>query len=209
MTIADALLSFALVAGMLTLIPGLDTTLVLRTTLLMGRARGFAAGVGIAAGLLAWGIAAAVGAAALLAASHTAFLVVKYCGVAYMAYMGLSLILRTFRTHTAAENHSPSPSESTLRAFLQGLGTNLLNPKIGVFYMAMIPQFLPEGVPHLAMGAALAAIHVAFTQIWFALLVLIAGSARKVLTTPRAAKIIDRIAGVLMMGFAGKLATTA
>lgn len=209
MTIAHALFSFALVAGVLTLIPGLDTTLVLRTTLLMGRVRGFAAGFGIAAGLLAWGIAAAVGAAALLAASHTAFLVVKYCGVAYMAYMGLSFILRTFRTPSQAEDHSPTPRGSTLRVFLQGLGTNLLNPKIGVFYMAMLPQFLPEGVPHLAMGAALAAVHVALTLAWFALLVLIAGSARKVLTTPRAAKIIDRIAGVFMLGFAGKLATTA
>lgn len=211
MTILQALIGFTVLAATLTLIPGLDTTLVIRNTVVSGRKQGFAATAGIAAGLLLWGIAAAVGAAALLAASHTAFLIVKYCGVVYLAYIGSKLIIQTFRTATPAYPYADPElsSRSLLATFGQGLWTNLLNPKVGVFYMAMLPQFMPLGVSHLAMGIALAAIHVALNLVWLSLLILVAGKARILLATPRALRIIDRVAGTLMLGFAGKLATTS
>jgi len=207
MSIPEALLSFAAVALVLTLIPGLDTTLVLRSALTQGRGRAAMTALGIACGALCWGAAAAVGAAALLAASEIAYRVVTLAGAAYMAFLGISMIVRSVRPgpaeHAAAQEASLS---SPWRAFAVGAGTNLLNPKIGVFYIATIPQFIPQGSAPLAMGLLLAAVHAALSLAWFALLITAASMARRRLANPRVVRMVDRVAGVVLVGFAAKLA---
>lgn len=203
-TITSALLGFAAVAAVLTVIPGLDTTLVLRSALTQSRRHAIVTALGISAGALAWGAAAAVGAAALLAASEVAYRVLTIVGAAYMAYLGVMLIIRSFR-HPAAALDRPAPAVSLWRAFLTGAWTNLLNPKIGAFYVATIPQFIPEGAAHLGMGLLLASVHDVIGLLWFAGIIFGAQAARRWLASVRALKIIDRIAGVVLIGFGARL----
>ncbi|WP_286264487.1 LysE family translocator [Brooklawnia propionicigenes] len=203
-----AVTGFALVAAVLTIIPGLDTTLVLRTAIARGRDQAAVTAAGVCAGLLVWGVAAAVGAAALLAASELAYRMISYAGIAYMVYLGSAMIVRSFRSHeeqTQDAAHAPR-RESLWQAFVTGAGTNILNPKIGVFYIATMPQFIPAGNSPLGMGLLLAGVHVLLTLAWFTLIITGAYAAKRWLSRPRATRIIDRVAGVVIIGFAGRLA---
>lgn len=226
-TILDALLAFTVVAGLLTLVPGLDTALVLRSSLTRSRAYAWATATGVATGAVVWGIAAAVGVSALLAASELAYRVLTITGAAYMLWLGASMIWSSFRgtgrdpvdaavTGAASPGEpggwgagSPPPVDPPWRGWLTGAGTNLLNPKVGVFYIATIPQFLPDGVSPLVMGAALAGVHAALTMTWFAVLIIGGGYARRWLSSPRSLAAIDRVTGLVLMGFGGTLLADA
>ena len=218
----QALLGFAAVAAVLTVIPGLDTTLVLRSALVRGRRQAAATAFGIASGALVWGAAAALGAAALLAASRVAYQIVAIGGAAYMAVLGVRMIVQSFRGAPAADPVATDPvaagtlaagtvaasggTHSVRRAYLTGAWTNLLNPKIGVFYIATIPQFIPAGASTLGMGLLLAGVHAAMSLVWLAVIVLGATYARRWLARARSLRIIDRVAGTVLVGFGAKLA---
>ncbi|TFC25413.1 LysE family translocator [Cryobacterium sp. TMT1-3] len=206
MTISQAILGFAAVAAILTVIPGLDTTLVLRSALVRGRRQAVATAFGIATGALIWGAAAALGAAALLAASHLAYQVVTIGGALYMGYLGVSMIVKSFRRTGNGHADALTESASLWRSFLTGTWTNLLNPKIGVFYIATIPQFIPEGASPLAMGLLLSAVHALMSLVWFAIIIIGANAARRWLAHARALRIIDRFAGTVLIGFGATLA---
>ncbi|MEV7631882.1 LysE family translocator [Microbacterium sp. NPDC089318] len=209
MTIAQALLSFAVVAGLLTLVPGIDTSLVLRGALTRGRGFAFATSFGIFVGALVWGVAAAVGASALLAASELAYTLLTIVGAAYMVWLGASLIFKSFKG--VSEGVSPSSAEtpsggSLWRAWATGFGSNLLNPKVGVFYLATIPQFIPSGVSPVGMGLLLAAVHGILSLAWFTVIILATGLVARWLRQPRAVRLIDRVTGTVLIGFGVKLA---
>ena len=203
-TITSALLGFAAVAAVLTVIPGLDTTLVLRSALTQSRRHAVVTALGVSTGALAWGAAAAVGAAALLAASEVAYRAVTIVGAAYMAYLGVMLIVRSFR-HDPVVVDGPAVAVPLWRSFCSGAWTNLLNPKIGAFYVATIPQFIPDGASHLGMGLLLAGVHDVIGLLWFAGVIWGAQAARRWLANARALKVIDRIAGVVLVGFGARL----
>lgn len=207
MTVTDSLLSFALVAGLLTIVPGLDTALVLRSAISQGRGHAYAVALGINTGAIVWGVAAAVGASALLAASTHAFTALKIVGAAYMLWLGLSLLWATFRkTKPAAYEVNLPPGSSLMRSWIKGAATNLLNPKVGVFYMAVIPQFIPDGASPLWMGVALAGVHNLLGLVWFTLIIFGTGLARRWLRAPRVARATDRVTGVTLVGFGVALA---
>jgi threonine/homoserine/homoserine lactone efflux protein len=208
MSVADALLQFALVAALLTIIPGLDTVLVLRTAISNGRAPAFATAAGICTGTIVWGVAAAFGASALLAASEAAFTMLKVAGACYMAWLGVSMFIRTFRSGPALPPASPHGGPGARSAWLTGVTTSLLNPKVGVFYMAMIPQFLPQDVPPLLMGVLLPLVHNVEGMLWFAGIIVATQYARRWLQSPTAGKATDRIAGVVLVAFAAKIAAS-
>jgi threonine/homoserine/homoserine lactone efflux protein len=214
--------SFAVVAGLVTIIPGLDTALVVRTTVTQGRRRGFAAALGINTGVLVWGAAAAVGVSALLAASQLAYDVVRAAGAAYLVWLGTAMLWRTWtrrgttrggtaRRDAASRDQpaTPRPPESVVRTWLRGATANLLNPKIGAFYLAMLPQFIPAHASHLLMGLALAGIHDAEGLIWFTGLISAVHLARRFLDSNRVHKIMDRITGTVLIGFGIKLALSS
>jgi threonine/homoserine/homoserine lactone efflux protein len=213
--------SFAVVAGLVTIIPGLDTALVVRTTVTQGRRRGFAAAFGINTGVLVWGAAAAVGVSALLAASQIAYDVVRAAGAAYLVWLGTTMLWRTWtrrgttRRGTARDDAADAqpatlrPQQSVVRTWLRGATANLLNPKIGAFYLAMLPQFIPAHASHLLMGLALAGIHDAEGIIWFTALISAVHLARGLLDSSRVHKIMDRITGTVLIGFGLKLALSS
>ncbi|WP_116948470.1 LysE family translocator [Jiangella endophytica] len=208
MTIGQALLSFSVVAALLTVIPGLDTALVLRAAVSRGRAHAVAAALGIGAGCLAWGVAAAVGASALLVASETAYRVLTLAGAVYLAGLGAHLLWSSFRRRDDDESPAAESSGrgSLWGSWLTGLGTNILNPKIGVFYVATIPQFIPDGTSPLLMGILLAVVHNAIGMIWFAFVIGGAGFMVRALGRSRFARVADRVTGVVLVGFGLRLA---
>ena len=206
MTFTQALLGFAAVAAVLTVIPGLDTTLVLRSALVRGNGYAVATALGIGTGALIWGAAAAVGAAALLAASEVAYRVVTLGGAVYLVYLGVMLIVKSVRTHGLVVEGTAGEAISKWRGVLTGVWTNLLNPKIGAFYLATIPQFVPAGVSPLGMGLLLAGVHDLLAVAWFALIIAGASYARRWLANARALRVVDRVAGVTLVGFGVKLA---
>jgi threonine/homoserine/homoserine lactone efflux protein len=199
--------TFAVVALALTLTPGLDTALVLRSALTRSRRDAAATAAGIVAGLFVWGAAAAVGVSALLTASQLAYDVLRYAGAAYLVWFGLRLLARAVRGTLAAEPDGAAGS-SPWRAARQGLATNLLNPKVGVFYVALLPQFLPSGSDPLAVGLLLAGVHGLISVVWFALLIVLASALAARLRRPLAVRGIDGITGTTLIGFGVKLAVT-
>ncbi len=205
MTVGQALLGFAVVAGLLTIIPGIDTALVLRSA--VGRSRGYAVAtaLGIQTGVVVWGMAAAVGATAVLAASATAYRVLSLVGAVYLVWMGCSMLARSFRRGVATEAEVPGPRGGALRGWGTGVMTNLLNPKVGVFYLAMIPQFLPAGVPPLIMGVALALVHCLLGLIWFLGLIGLGSALGSRLRTPRFTRWLDRVTGGVLLAFGTRL----
>jgi threonine/homoserine/homoserine lactone efflux protein len=184
-----------------TLTPGLDTALVLRATIAGGRRVGAATGAGVSTGTICWGLLAAAGATAVLAASRLAFDVLRLAGACYLLWMGVRMLVSTLPDRAAPARPLPAGAPSALAGWRQGLVCNLLNPKVGVFYMAMLPQFLPDGVPALPMGIALAGVHAVESSTWFALLILGAHRARSWLQRPSVRGIVDRLTGLTLIGF--------
>jgi threonine/homoserine/homoserine lactone efflux protein len=200
-----AVLGFAVVATALTLTPGLDTALVLRAALSHSRREAAATAAGIIVGLFVWGAAAATGISALLTASQVAYDVLRYAGAAYLVWFGARLLVRAFRSRRV-DAEGDLPARSVWRAARQGLATNLLNPKVGVFYVALLPQFLPAGGDPLAVGVLLAGVHGAISVVWFTVLISLASVLGRWLRRPATARGIDGVTGVTLVGFGLRLA---
>lgn len=203
-----ALLSFAAVAGLLTLVPGLDTALVLRAAVGRGRRQAFATALGIGSGTLVWGAAAAAGVSALLTASELAYTLLRGAGALYLCWMGITMVRAAFRPRPAVTAPSGEAPGTVFASWAKGLGTNLLNPKVGVFYVAMLPQFLAPGVPHLVMGCALALVHNVEGMAWFTVIICAAGAAKAWLDRDSVRRVMDVITGTVVVGFGLKLATS-
>ncbi|MGW0884650.1 LysE family translocator [Streptomyces sp. NPDC002671] len=213
MTVSSAIASFAVVAGMLTIMPGLDTALVLRSAITLGRRRAFATALGILCGVLVWGVAAALGAAAVLTASHLLYDALRVAGAGYLAWLGIGMLRRTLKERgrpvsgDTANGAGATTAEATwARSWACGLGTSLLNPKNGVFYMAMLPQFIPSGAPHLLMGVVLATVHDLEGLVWFSALIFGTQLVRRWLNRGSVQRVIDAITGTVLVGFGIKLA---
>jgi threonine/homoserine/homoserine lactone efflux protein len=199
---AAALFAFTLVALVAVLTPGLDTMTVLRNVVTSGRRGGLAAGLGVSAGCLVWGVASIAGLTALLTASRIAYAVVHLAGAAYLLWLGGSALWRSIRHPDAAEVAPVSlGSGSAFAAFRRGLVTNLLNPKVGVFYLSLLPQFLPTAPGASAgWGVLLVAIHIVLGQLWLTLVVIFAAKARKLLAKVRVRRWLDRITATILIG---------
>lgn len=206
MSVQAAVLGFGLVALLLTLTPGLDTALVLRAAITRGRRDAVATALGVVAGVLAWGAAAAVGVSALLTASTVAYDVLRLVGAGYLVWLGGRILWRLVRHPAeAVAGWSPAPG-GAWRSARTGLLTNLLNPKVGAFYLSVLPQFLPPGTSALGMGVLLALVHAALSLAWFAVLVLGAAAARRWLQRPGVHRTVEGVTGVTLLGLGLRLA---
>ena len=205
MTIAQALIAFCIAAGLLTMAPGLDTALVLRTAAAEGPRGAALAALGIVAGCLTWGAAVALGLGALLSASQLAFDILKWAGALYLLWLGVNLLFKP-RSRLGVELDEPASSASGRSWLGRGYLTNLLNPKVGVFYVSFLPQFLPA---HVAAGPfifLLAALHAVMGLAWFALLIAATRPIARALKRPAVIRRLDRLTGVVFLSFGVKLA---
>jgi threonine/homoserine/homoserine lactone efflux protein len=201
----EAILGFTAAAALLTVLPGLDTALVLRTAAVEGPRRAALAGLGITLGCLTWGAAVAVGLGALLAASQLAFTILKWAGAAYLLWLGLGLLIRP-RQAFDLDGAAPAPSGGEFAWMRRGLLTNLLNPKIGVFYVSFLPHFVAQGVPAGPFLVLLAAIHGLVGLAWFAMLILATRPLARALKRPAVIGWLDRVTGGVFIAFAARLA---
>lgn len=207
-----AVLAFAGVAAIINVTPGLDTMLVLRTSVAGGRATGLVSGLGINVGCLAWGLAAAAGVTGLLAASHVAYDAVRIAGAAYLTWLGCCALWRSRRRRgqepqadeTAVEDPA-GPAPVRLAAFRSGLTTNLLNPKAGIFYMSLLPQFIPRGEPVFGTSMLLTLIDVTELLIWFCVLSAAASALTARINRKSFRRRMEQISGVVFIGFAVNL----
>jgi threonine/homoserine/homoserine lactone efflux protein len=201
------LLAFVAAAGLLTITPGVDTAMVLRTSMAQGPRAGFAAALGICAGLSAWGVAAAFGITAILAASEAAFTAMKWIGAAYLFYLGIKLLARPRATlQTESPDGYSTNKPGMLDPLRRGFLTNMLNPKVGIFYLTFLPQFIPHGVGVAAFSLLLAGIHVLLAFGWLSLLVAATVPLGEFLAKPRIVKSLDRLTGCVFLFFGLKLA---
>ncbi|KAF6676723.1 LysE family translocator [Pantoea agglomerans] len=198
------LFSFLFAITILTLTPGFDTALVLRSAVAQGAKRASVTALGITLGCLVWGVAVGFGLGALLLASEMAYNLLKWLGAAWLLYLGLKLLLKP--RQTAIDTQQPSLQQGYLACFSRGLLGNLLNPKVGIFYVSFLPQFIPAGASVALWCSLMALAHMLLGLIWNAVLIggshYFAGHLRK----PRVLKVMDRLTGCVFIGFAAKLA---
>jgi threonine/homoserine/homoserine lactone efflux protein len=213
MDIATALLSFSIAAGLMTLTPGIDTALVLRTAAVENARNALFAALGVVIGVLAWGLLAALGLGAVLAVSEIAYRTLQLAGAAYLIWLGARMLYaagRGSRTDWAdtdtADETARRPAKDGPRWFVRGLTTNLLNPKVGVFYVSFLPQFMPAEVNVVAFSALLAGIHAALSLAWFVLLTLATRPFARALARPATTRALDGITGSVLVGFGLRLA---
>ena len=199
-----ALIAFVVAAALLTITPGLDTTLVLRTAGVEGPRKAALAGFGIALGCLAWGVVVALGLGVLLQASELAYTALRWAGAAYLVWLGISLI--GSRRDGIGEVEGAAPGAAGGAWFWRGLLTNLLNPKVGIFYVSFLPQFIPAGADVPGTTILLAAIHAGLGLLWFAALILATRPIAAALRRPGAVRLLDRLTGGLFLLFGARLA---
>jgi threonine/homoserine/homoserine lactone efflux protein len=206
MALTHAVLSFAVLGALLTVTPGLDTALVLRSAITMGRGPAFATALGINAGALIWGAAAAVGVSALLTASASGYLILRVLGAAYMLHLGVRMIIgAVWRRGDATAEEAVRKESNVLNTFGRGLLTNLLNPKVGAFYVAVLPQFIPAGTAPLGVGLLLALVHDVEGLAWFAVIITCAQAFRGFLARRKVQRAVDGGTGAALVGFGVKL----
>ena len=180
--------AFLAVSALVIATPGQDTAVTIRNTLVGGRRRGVSTAAGVASGQLLWTAAAGAGVTALLRASEPLFLAVRLAGAAYLVYLGIQTLRRK-----GAETRTRGDAR---HAFRQGLLSNLGNPKMAVFFMSLLPQFVPGGRAEfaglLALGLLFCAVAVA--------------RAGDVLRRPRVRCVLDRLTGAVLVAFGLHLA---
>ncbi|MFI0738549.1 LysE family translocator [Streptomyces sp. NPDC021100] len=192
------------VLALLTVVPGPDMAVVTKRAVAAGRAEGLRTAAGITVGLLAWGVFTVVGLAAVLAASAGAYLAVKLLGAGYLAFLGLQA-LRQSRRGAPAPTAEAAP-RNPRGAFVSGLVSNLLNPKIAVFYTGVLPTLAPDGLSATAGMSLLVLLHAVLTLSWLGTYVYVVSRARSVFERPRVRRALDRVTGVVLLGFGLRIA---
>jgi len=197
---------FLATAIVLVITPGQDTFFILGRSLSGGRAAGIAAALGITAGSVIHTCAAALGLSALLATSPYAFMAVKFAGAAYLIYVGVRALLSRA---SGLPGGQAAGQDAGRTAFRQGILSNLLNPKVALFFLALMPQFITAGSAN-KVGAflALGLSFVALGLLWCVLLAIAAARLRGAfLRRPSMANVLNKVAGVMFIALGLRLAT--
>lgn len=200
-----------IVATFLAVTPGADTLLVVRNVLTRGRTAGLATIGGIAAGCFVHAALSAIGVSLILVRSAEAFEAVKLGGAAYLVVLGVQSVRRWLRADDGpigAEATRPAggPGSWRLRSLLEGLLTNVLNPKVGIFYLAFLPQFIAPGDPVLARSLLLGGLHVGIGVVWLSLLSFGLGRIRPLVESRRWRARLEGASGVVLIGLGVRLA---
>jgi threonine/homoserine/homoserine lactone efflux protein len=194
------LVAFAIAAALLAITPGLDTALILRTAAVEGSYRARMAAAGICTGCAIWGSATALGLTALLTVSRVAYDTVRIAGAVYLVCLGTRMVRRKREFSANVGGESSAISGTGLRWYGRGLLTNLLNPKVGVFYVTLLPQFIPRGASVIQYSLLLTLIHVLEGIIWLFLLTMAVRPLRGWLRRPVVTRSLDCTTGAVLIG---------
>ena len=213
----EGLLAFVGAAVLVAMAPGPSTVVIMRQSVRSGRRAGLATVLGNETGVVAWGVAAAVGLSALLAASRLAYDGLRVVGAVVLVWFGVRALWHARRGVAggggAVQDEGGDVGEgatgevSWWRCFRLGLVTNFANPKAGVFAVSFLPQFVPGGEP-----VALVALSVVWALVdltWYAVVVWLVGAARRVFGRAGVRRRLDQVSGVVLVGLGVRLAAEA
>lgn len=198
------LVLYVAVAALLVVTPGADTMLVARNVLARGRGAGLMTTLGIATGCLIHGTLSALGLSVILARSATVFELVKLAGAVYLVIIGVQSLWRWWQG--GGPGVLPRPTAGGSRAFLEGLLTNLLNPKVAIFYLAFLPQFIGPADPPLATSLLLASIHMVLGLVWLALVAVLLGRLRGLVEGSNIRRRLEAATGAVLIGLGVRMA---
>ncbi len=215
MIVDPRLVTFVGVAAILTVLPGADMALVTRNVLAYGRRRTMGTVAGICSGTIIHATASALGLSAILATSATAFTVVKTVGAFYLMWIGIQSIREAGRApredarstdRDVGEPTAVRSWRSVNGPFLQGFLTNILNPKVAIFYLTFLPQFISPGEPVLRRSLFLAGLHIVMGFTWLTAYAWFVDRLGGVLTRPAVKARLERITGGLLIALGARLA---
>jgi RhtB (resistance to homoserine/threonine) family protein len=198
------LLPFLAISAIVVITPGVDMAVVTKNALLHGPRQALASAFGINLGIAFWTVAAALGLAALIAASAAAFTVVKLVGAVYLVYLGMHALRASRSGQVQVE--MPRAGLSVRAAFRQGLVSNLLNPKIAVFFTSLLPQFVDRHGAAASQLLILGALFNVLGIVWLVSYATIAARGRNLLTRPSVKRGLDRLSGAVLIGLGARLA---
>jgi RhtB (resistance to homoserine/threonine) family protein len=203
-----ALTTFTVAATLIVLLPGPDTLVTVRNIVRGGRSAGVATAGGILVGLTIWISVAALGLAAVLRASEIAYAALRVAGAAYLVWLGIQSLraVRRPATETAAAEAAPPRRGLLGNGFTAGLVTNLLNPKVGVFFVTFLPGFVPHGYPVGPTSLLFGAVFIVLSLAYYVVLVGLAGKVTSWMTTPKVRRRMDALTGTVLLGFGVRLA---
>jgi threonine/homoserine/homoserine lactone efflux protein len=197
---------FAFTVLVLNATPGVDLLYTVSRTLSGGARAGVAASLGITSGCAVHALLAACGLAALLAVSPWAFALIKWAGAAYLCWLALGMLRQAWRPAVAGPAAALAPA-TWGAVYRQGLLTNLLNPKVALFVLAFLPQFIVPGAAHpTAAFVALGAVLVVQGTLFLLAVVALASRLRHLGGSPRLARVLQAVGGLLFVGLAARLA---
>jgi threonine/homoserine/homoserine lactone efflux protein len=198
------LLAFLAASTLVILIPGPDTLVVLRGVLVHGRRSAALTAAGVLTGLSIWVSAAALGVTALVRASQDGYLVLRLAGAVYLLLIGIQAL----RSRVLGQSLDVTGRRSSIvgRGFRAGLMTDLLNPKVGVFFITFLPAFVPHGAPVTALTFGLGALFVVETGLYFAVMLLFVRRLVHWLGNERIRRRLNRATGLVLIGFGVRLA---
>lgn len=206
--------AFLVLTALIVLAPGPDTAIVTKNALQRGRGSAIRTSLGVVTGLLCWTLASAVGVAALLRASTQVFDLLRLAGAAYLIFLGIQAIADSFRRRGERSSKEPlgaadkavSDDRPDPQAYRQGLLSNLLNPKIGVFFTSFLPQFVAPGAPVFWVTFLLGAMFAVIGLAWLLTYTVVATRLAVVLRRSAVRRWIERITGAVLIGFGVRLA---
>lgn len=202
------ILTFGFVASLLVMSPGPNGVLIAKTVPTSGRSAGFANVLGFVAAFYLHGALSVLGISLILVQSATAFAVVKYLGVAYLCWIGIKALYAAYKGIEVPATVAPAKRKRTLRnAFVEGLLTNALNPKVSMFYLAAFPQFITLGETTAAASFLLVFIHSMINAVWFTAMVLLFARLSKMASNGSFQRWLKGVTGVVFVGFGLKLAS--
>lgn len=197
-------LQFALLVGVLTMLPGIDTAQVLRSSIKGGPKLGYTTLFGIMLGVWAWGVATAIGLSAILLASSQVYTAIRYVGAFYLFYLGVKMIWAAKSAH-GLEIGTVQNSESALKTMSRALMITITNPKNGAFYIAVLPQFIPHGMNPFIAGLILSTIHNGLGLIWFSGIISLTRFAKDFFAKPKVTQIMEILSGTVLLGFGARM----
>ena len=205
--------AFLGVSALVIMAPGQDTALTIRNTLVGGRTGGLATAVGVVSGLATWTVATSAGLAALIVASQPLFLALRLAGAAYLVFLGFQALRAALFSPSrspsvgVAQKPSPSGGGSGRGFYVQGLLSNLGNPKIVVFFLSLLPQFIDRGPASFQRLLLLGLIFCCMTLAWLSLYAVVVARVGDFLRRDRVRRALEATTGLVLIGFGLRLAT--
>ena len=200
--------TFLAVTVPLVLTPGASTAVVLRNSLAGGTRAGVVTAVGVNAGSFCYGLLTAYGFAFAVQQWPSTWLVLRAAGMVYLAWLGARSVQRAFAGVKASFVAEAGGDQGTWRSISEGFMTNALNPAIATFYLVLLPQFIPAGVPIARAALFLTALHIALAFSWHVVWAAAGGTLARTLASPRVRRTLEAITGIALLALAVKLAVS-